>query len=262
MLSIRALSKRFGATSVLDDVTLAIRPGRVTAVVGPNGAGKTTLIKAVLGLVRPDAGEIRLGDTLVSGPGVSGDAYRARIGYMPQIARFPENLSARELLALVADVRGGACPSALDDELLARFALAPHLDKPLRTLSGGTRQKVNAVLAFRFRPELLVLDEPTAGLDPASSAILKDKILAERAAGRTFVLTSHVMSELEELADDVAFLLDGRVAFVGAVGELLAATRQTRLERAVAHVMGAAAAGTPFRTMTPTASLARTSEAA
>ena len=244
MLSLRDLTKRFGPTPVLNGVTLAIRPGRVTALVGPNGAGKTTLIKSVLGLVRPDGGEIRLGDVPVAAVGRDADAYRARIGYMPQIARFPENLSARELLALVATVRRqtGAADALLDDELLERFALAAHLDKPLRTLSGGTRQKVNAVLAFRFRPELLILDEPTAGLDPASSAILKDKVMAERAAGRTFILTSHVMSELEELADDVAFLVEGRVAFAGAIETLLAATRQTRLERAIAQLMGAGGA--------------------
>ncbi len=236
MLEITALTKRFGRLTVLEGVDLTIRAGRVTAVVGPNGAGKTTLIKSVLGLARPDAGEIRLG-----GQVVGGDAYRARIGYMPQIARFPENLSAAELIAMVKDLRGaapGALPAAaLDEELVDRLALTPHLAKPLRALSGGTRQKVNAVLAFLFRPELLILDEPTAGLDPVASAVLKDKILAERAAGRTFVLTSHVMSELAELADDVAFLVDGRVRFAGPVDELLRATRQATLERAVAHLL-------------------------
>jgi Cu-processing system ATP-binding protein len=232
MLEITRLTKKFGKLTVLDGVDLTIRAGRVTAVVGPNGAGKTTLIKSVLGLARPDGGEIRLG-----GVPVTGDAYRARLGYMPQIARFPENLSAAELIALVKDLRGAARPESLDEELVDRFALAPHLGKPLRALSGGTRQKVNAVLAFLFRPELLILDEPTAGLDPVASGVLKDKILAERAAGRTFVLTSHVMSELAELADDVAFLVDGRVRFAGPVDELLRATRQTTLERAVAHLM-------------------------
>jgi Cu-processing system ATP-binding protein len=235
MLAITGLTKTFGSLTVLDGVDLTIRPGRVTAVLGPNGAGKTTLIKAVLGLTRPDGGEIRLGDERVVGAGARGDAYRARIGYMPQIARFPENLSAAELLAMVRDLRGGA--TTVDDELVERFALGGHLDKPLRTLSGGTRQKVNAVLAFLFRPALLILDEPTAGLDPVASSVLKDKILAERGAGRTFVLTSHVMSELAELADDVAFLVDGRVRFAGPAEELIRATRQHTLERAVAHMM-------------------------
>ena len=234
MLEIRGLAKRFGALDVLRGVDLVVRTGRVTAVVGPNGAGKTTLIKSILGLTRPDAGTVLLGGV----PAV-GDAYRARIGYMPQIARFPENLTAADLIAMLVDLRGGAVAGAAarDEELVAQFELAPHLRKPLRALSGGTRQKVNAVLAFLFRPELLVLDEPTAGLDPVASAVLKDRIAAERAAGRTFVLTSHVTSELEELADDVAFLLEGRVAFAGPVEELLRRTRQPRLERAIADVM-------------------------
>jgi Cu-processing system ATP-binding protein len=230
MIEITALTKRFGTLQVLDGVSLAIAPARVTAVLGPNGAGKTTLIKSVLGLTRPDGGEIR-----VNGEPARGDAYRARVGYMPQIARFPENLTAAELVAMLKDLRGAGADT--DEELVERFALAAHMGKPLRALSGGTRQKVNAVLAFLFRPELLVLDEPTSGLDPVASGVLKDKILAERAAGRTVVVTSHVLSELEELADDVAFLVDGRVHFAGSVEELLRATRQHRLERAVAHMM-------------------------
>ena len=231
MITIHSLTKRFGRLEVLRGVDLAVRPGAVTAIVGPNGAGKTTLIKALLGHMRADGGRI-----LFDGERVGDDpAYRSRIGYMPQIARFPENLTGSELVAMVTDLRGGA--AAVDLELMEQFALAPHMDKPLRTLSGGTRQKVNALLAFLFRPELLVLDEPTAGLDPVSSAVLKDKIAAERARGRTFILTSHIMSELEELSDDVAFLLDGQVRFAGAVHDLKLRTRQFTLERAIACMM-------------------------
>jgi len=124
---------------------------------------------------------------------------------------------------------------------------------PLRNLSGGTRQRINAALAFLFHPELLILDEPTAGLDPISSSALKDKILRERAAGRTFIITSHVLSELEELADRVAFLLDGSVRFEGTPAALRHETGQPTLERAVAFLMrqgtrpgaGAAAGTTP-----------------
>jgi Cu-processing system ATP-binding protein len=239
MVEVRGLAKRFGRVEVLRDVSLAVRRGRVTAIVGPNGAGKTTLIKAVLGLTRADSGTVA-----VDGRDVArGDStYRADVGYMPQIARFPENLSAADLIAMLRDLRGagaaGATPASAD-ELVERFALGAQLAKPLRTLSGGTRQKVNAVLAFLFDPALLVLDEPTAGLDPVSSSVLKDEVLAGRAAGKTFILTSHNMSELEELADDVAFLLDGRVRFAGPVEELKRSTRQASLERAVAQVMRA-----------------------
>ncbi|HKG93834.1 MAG TPA: ABC transporter ATP-binding protein [Gemmatimonadaceae bacterium] len=231
MISVSGLVKRFGRLEILRGIDLEVRPGRITAIVGPNGAGKTTLIKALLGLVRPDGGRILFGGERVGDdPG-----YRARIGYMPQIARFPENLTGAELLALLRDLRGGA--ARVDGELIARFGLAPQLDKPLRTLSGGTRQKVNAVMALLFDPELLVLDEPTAGLDPVSSGALKDRLLRERREGTTLILTSHIMSEMEELADDVVFLLDGRVRYAGAVHELKVQTRQLNLERAIAQIM-------------------------
>jgi Cu-processing system ATP-binding protein len=203
----------------------------VTAIVGPNGAGKTTLMKMVLGLTRIGEGRI-----LVDGERVGDDpAYRAHIGYMPQIARFPENLTGAELIAMMRDLRGGA--AEVDDDLIARFQLADHLGKPLRVLSGGTRQKVNAVLAFLFRPELLVLDEPTSGLDPVASSTLKDKIAEVRAAGRTVIVTSHVLSDLDAIADDIVFLNEGRVGFAGAVHDLKLATRQLSLERAIAQVM-------------------------
>ncbi|HEX5831271.1 MAG TPA: ABC transporter ATP-binding protein [Gemmatimonadaceae bacterium] len=235
MIDVHALSKRFGALQVLHGLDLRILPGRVTAVIGPNGSGKTTLIKSILGLAKPDQGEIRFGGVPVDGAG----AYRARIGYMPQLAPFPENLTAAEVLRMLQDLRGveGRDPCAVDEELGERFAIAPQLHKPLGILSGGTRQKVNAMCAFLFRPELLILDEPTAGLDPVSSGILKDKILRERAQGRTFILTSHIVSELEELVDDVAFLLDGTVHFTGSIAQLRRATGQERLERAIASVM-------------------------
>lgn len=231
MIQLAGVTKRFGTLPVLQGIDLDVRAGRVTAIVGPNGAGKTTLIKILLGLARADAGTLRVNGAVVDGDG----AYRAGIGYMPQIARFPENLTGAELLNMVRDLRGGSATA--DEELIAAFRLEAELRKPLRTLSGGTRQKVNAALAFLFDPALLILDEPTAGLDPVSSTVIKDKILAERGAGKTLILTSHIMSELEELADDVAFLIDGRVRFAGAVHELKTQTRQRSLERALAHLM-------------------------
>ena len=231
MIRIRGLTKRFGAVQILRGIDLEIIPGRVTAIVGPNGAGKTTLMKAILGLTRSDAGKI-----LIDGERVGDDpSYRSRIGYMPQIARFPENLSAAELIAMLRDLRADA--TDVDDDLVPRFQLADHLDKPVSTLSGGTRQKVNAVLAFLFRPDLLILDEPTSGLDPVSSAILKDKIVEARNEGRTVIVTSHVLSDLDALADDIAFLADGNVGFAGSVHDLKLATRQLSLERAIAQVM-------------------------
>ena len=231
MIRIAGLTKRFGALHVLRGLDLEIGEGRVTAIVGPNGAGKSTLMKTILGLTRSDDGEI-----VIDGEHVGDDpCYRSNVGYMPQIARFPENLTAAELIAMVRDLRGGDVP--VDDDLIERFKLEEHLRKPLRTLSGGTRQKVNAVLAFLFRPSLLVLDEPTAGLDPVSSGILKDKIAEVRDSGRTVIVTSHVLSELDALADDIAFLVEGRVRYAGSVHDLKLSTRQLSLERAIAQVM-------------------------
>lgn len=237
MIEARHISKTFGKLRVLDDLSLGISPRRITGLIGPNAAGKTTLAKIILGLTKSDSGELEIDGRAI---GID-DSYRSRIGYMPQMARFPENLSARELIEMLTDLRRPASP--VDDELVQRFDFGSALDKPIRVLSGGTRQKVNAVIAFLFRPELLILDEPTAGLDPVSSGILKDKILAEKAAGKTFLLTSHIMSELDELADDVAFINEGRVAFAGPLTELKRVTRQSSLERAIAEMMkrGAAA---------------------
>jgi Cu-processing system ATP-binding protein len=231
MIQIRGVQKRFGRLPVLRGVDLTVEPGRVTALVGPNAAGKTTLIRCILGLVRPDAGTL----TFDGAPIGDGSAYRARIGVMPQTASFPGNLSAAELLRMLRDLRGPGART--DEELIEAFALGPMLDRPLKTLSGGTRQKVSAAIAFLFRPELLILDEPTAGLDPVSSSLLKDKILRERARGATFILTSHIMSELEELSDDVAFLLDGHIRYAGPAGALKTRSRQASLERALAWMM-------------------------
>jgi Cu-processing system ATP-binding protein len=231
MVEMIGLTKRFGSVDVLRGVELRIARGRVTGIVGPNGAGKSTLIKLVLGLTRPTAGEI-----LVDGRPIAGDeSYRARIGYMPQMGRFPEHLTARELFATMQELRGRDVP--VNDDLVRVLALEDQLDKPLRTLSGGTRQKVNACLALRFEPSLVMVDEPTAGLDPRSSALLKDTLLSLRPSGVTTIVASHVMSELEELCDDVVFLLDGRVRYSGPVAELRGATRQVNLERAVAALM-------------------------
>lgn len=230
-VAITGLTKRFGRLEALRGLDLTFAPGRITAVVGPNAAGKTTLIKAILGLVRPDRGG---GVVEVDGIGVgTGPAYRERIGYMPQAARFPEHLTGREVLRFLRDLRGPR--ATLDEELIERFRLEPSLGKPIRTLSGGTRQKLNAAVAFLFRPSLLILDEPTAGLDPVAAGVLKDKLLRAPAEGATVLMTSHIMSEIEELAQDLVFLMEGAIAFQGPVQALLAETGETRLERAIAR---------------------------
>ena len=235
-VEIQGLCKRFGRLAVLRGVAADIAPGRITAIVGPNAAGKSTLIKAILGLVRPDAGTI-----VVDGRPVSRDpAYRTGIGYMPQAARFPEHLTGREIIDLLTELRQQ--PGALDEELITAFRLDAHLGKPIRTLSGGTRQKLNAAVAFLFRPSLLILDEPTAGLDPVAAGILKAKVRRAPSSGATVLLTSHIMSEIEELAEDLFFLVEGSVVYHGPVEALLKDSGESRLESAIAGILTRTAA--------------------
>ena len=231
-VTLEGVRKRFGRLEVLRGINQSIEPGRITAMVGPNAAGKTTLIKMILGMVRGGPGSV----VEVDGIAVNGDpSYRQRIGYMPQAAHFPEHLTGHEVIHLLTGLRGQR--ESLDEELIERFKLAPSLDRPVRTLSGGTRQKLNAVVAFLFRPSLLILDEPTAGLDPVAAGILKDKVLRAPAQGTTVLLTSHLMSEVEELAQDLIFLLDGRVAFRGSLAALLQLSGESRLERAIGRLL-------------------------
>ncbi|HET9276281.1 MAG TPA: ABC transporter ATP-binding protein [Gemmatimonadales bacterium] len=232
-VTVTGLWKRFGRRDVFRGLDVAIAPGRVTAIVGPNAAGKTTLIKALLGLVRPDR---HSGPIEVGGASVNGDpGYRERVGYMPQFAQFPAELSGREVLRFIQGLRNRS--SDLDEELLLAFDLGAALDQPVRTLSGGTRQKLNAIVAFLFRPALVILDEPTVGLDPVAAGILKDKIRAAAGAGTTIILTSHILSEVEELARDLIFVVEGEVRFAGPLRELLVRTGEARLERAVARLL-------------------------
>jgi Cu-processing system ATP-binding protein len=230
-LEVIGVTKRFGRTPVLQGIDAIVRPGRVTALVGPNAAGKSTLLKCILGLVCADAGSIELNGVQVT----TEPAYRAAIGYMPQRAPFPDHLTGEEVLSLLRDVRG--TDAAIDFELIDRFGLGGEMRKRIHALSGGTRQKLNAVVTYLFRPSFVILDEPSAGLDPIANRILKQKVRDAAATGVTHLITSHVLSELEELADDVLFLTEGRVRFSGSVEALRDITGERRLERAVGRLM-------------------------
>lgn len=231
MIEINALNKHFGKLHVLKNIELNLEDGRVYAIVGPNASGKTTLIKSILGLVKPSSGTVAVNGQLINGSCF----YRQHLGYMPQIARFPENMKVDEVLGLVKDLRNN--PQDTDNELIETFGLEKEMDKALKHLSGGTRQKVSAAIAFLFKPKTIILDEPTAGLDPISSSKLKDKILKERQAGKNFILTSHIISEIEELADHIIFLLDGRIHYQGTVEMVRKKTGESKLERAIALIM-------------------------
>ena len=231
MIDIKGLEKRFGRLEVLRELDAQIQENKITAIVGHNGSGKTTLIKCLLGLDKYDGGHITIKDYKLNGDW----SYRSQIGYMPQVARFPENLTATEIITMISDLRTGSVTQA--DDLISYFRLSDEMSKPLKNLSGGTRQKVNAIVAFMFNPDILILDEPTAGLDPISSSLLKDRIIAEKDAGKTVIITSHIMSEIQELADTILYLLDGKIFFDGPVDELIAQTGEKNLERAIAKMM-------------------------
>ncbi len=230
MIEIKDLHKTFGKLSVLDGLDLDIQKGGIFAVLGPNGSGKTTLIKSILGMVIPDKGEIEIEGQSVLGK----SAYRNDINYLPQIANFPSNLTVRELLSMVKNLRP---KEAHDQELIDLFSLDEHLEKKLGNLSGGTKQKVNIVLTFMFDSEIIVLDEPTTGLDPVSLIHLKQIIEREKQRNRTILITTHIMSFVEEVADEIVFLLDGKIYFKGSSVELKKQTGQPDLEHAIAVLM-------------------------
>lgn len=230
MVTIQNLHKKFGQNKVLSGLNLDIKEGGIFAVLGPNGSGKTTLIKAVLGMVIPDKGTIHLFEKNIK----NHSAYRNNIDYLPQIANFPSNLKVKELIKMIKDLRGRV---ANDDQLIKQFKLEPFLDKKLGNLSGGTKQKVNIVLTFMFNSPLIILDEPTSGLDPISLLRLKDLIQAEKAKGKTILITSHIMSFVEEVSDEIVFLLEGQIYFKGTINELKTKTNQPNFEHAIASIL-------------------------
>lgn len=244
MIEFNHIHKRFGRLNALNDVDLHLAAARRVALIGPNGSGKTTLIKCLLGMVVPDRGQI-----LFDGRDIRGDCvYRAAIGYMPQLARYPDNMTIAQLFNMMKDIRGtapadelapggAAAPFASDEDLIQAFNLRRISNKRMRTLSGGTRQKVSACLAFLFNPLVLVLDEPTAGLDPIAAEILKEKIATEAARGKLVLITSHILSELDDLVDEVVFLEEGRLRFHKSLSQLKHDTGEARLTRAIARVM-------------------------
>lgn len=177
------VSKQFGKLKVLDNLTLKCEKGQCISLIGPNGSGKTTLIKCILGMVIPNSGFITFNNKNIA----KDWKYREQIGYMPQIGRYPENMTIGQLLEMMKDIRS-IDGVQLDDDLIKAFQLSNMLNKRMRTLSGGTTQKVSAALAFLFNPSVLILDEPTAGLDPIASEILKEKIIAEKQKDRKSVV--------------------------------------------------------------------------
>ncbi|MGZ3912496.1 MAG: ABC transporter ATP-binding protein [Flavisolibacter sp.] len=231
MIQICHINKRFRKLQALNNISADFSRGQVISLVGPNGSGKTTLIKSILGLVRPDSGTI-----LFDGQPITDDVqYRKNIGYMPQIGRYPDHMKVGQLFNMIRNIRSQE--KNLDESLYFQFKLDTILDKSMRSLSGGTRQKVSVALAFLFQPEVFILDEPTAGLDPLSSEILKEKIMEEKQKGKLLLITSHVLTDLEEITTDVMYLQDGKVVFNQPITVLQQQTGEEKLGRIIASMM-------------------------
>lgn len=231
MISVNSISKKFGKQQVLKEFNINFEKGNSYAIMGPNGSGKTTLIKSILGMVLPDQGDI-----LVDGNSIKGrNDYRHLIGYMPQIGRYPQNMKIGQLFAMMKDMRPEIKEYDLD--LVEAFELEKIKDKAMGTLSGGTRQKVSAALAFLFNPEILILDEPTAGLDPIAVEILKSKIKKEREAGKLILITSHILSDLEELTNHAIYIFEGEVFFNDSIESLKDITSEEKFSPAIAKLM-------------------------
>ena len=232
MIVARQLTKSFGRLRALDDFNVTMERGQSVLLIGPNGSGKTTFIKCVLGLVLPDKGELTLdGESLLHNPSL-----RRAIGYMPQIGRFPDHLRVGQIFELMREIRRGTFTNT-DEDLVAAFGIDKIAHKPARTLSGGTRQKVSACLAFLFDPDILILDEPTAGLDPVAAEILKEKVRAERAKNKLILMTSHILSDLDEITSDVLHLIEGRLQFYRSIAELMSEQGDEKLGRVIARIM-------------------------
>lgn len=231
MVSFHNICKSFGKLKALDGVQLELRSGKCYGLIGPNGSGKTTLIKSLLGMVVPDSGKI-----LFEGESIHNQwQYRAKIGHMPQIGHYPESFKIGQLIEMMKNIRGTS--TGVDEELIDAFKLYKVFDKRMHALSGGTRQKVSAVLAFLFDAPVLVLDEPTAGLDPISVEILKEKIMSEKAKGKLLVMTSHILNDMDELATDVFYLMEGRVYYNNSIESLKEETKEKRLGKAIATMV-------------------------
>ncbi len=230
VVDIKNIHKSFKKNYVLKGIDLSINKGGIWAVLGPNASGKTTLIKTILGIVLPDEGQI-----YIDGENILGKwEYKNSINYLPQVARFPDNLTVVELFKMIEELRNS---SGNLQPLINRFDIKPHLKTKLSNLSGGTKQKVNLALALMYDNPIYILDEPTAGLDPLALIELKDILFKLKEKNRIVIITTHIMSLVEELADNIIFILEGEIHFNGSPMELKNMYSGQNLEHSIAKML-------------------------
>ncbi len=230
MIKFNNISKTYGLNKVLNDVSIELNQCSINTFLGPNGSGKTTLIKILLSLVKPDSGNITYYDKNV----INDVSFKNNIGYMTQIANYPDNLTANDLISLVTKIRN--TNPILKDELIDRFYLSDALSKPLKHLSGGTKQKVNLLISLMFDSPVIVLDEPSVGLDPQSVKILKEYILGLKKNGKTILMTSHILQDVDELSDNMNVLMEGNLVYSGSKNSLINDTNSKNLEDAIISI--------------------------
>ena len=228
-ISVTGLVKTFGSTTALDGLDLEVRTGEVHGFLGPNGSGKSTTIRVLLGLLRVDAGRPRLLD---GDPWSDAATLHRRLAYVPGDVNLWPNLTGGEVIDVLSRLRGGIDPRRRA-ELLERFDLDPT--KKARSYSKGNRQKVALVAALASDVELFLLDEPTSGLDPLMEAVFCDCIRDLKAAGRTVLLSSHILAEAEALSDRLSIIRQGRIVQSGTLEELRHLTRTTVIARTEQH---------------------------
>jgi ABC-2 type transport system ATP-binding protein len=225
VIQANGLTKSYGLHRGIVDLDLEVRPGEIFGYLGPNGAGKTTTIRLLLDYIRPTRGSVRVLDRRAHD---ESREIRRRVGYLPGDLRLYSSLSGRELIAYFASLRGGVAGARVDD--LAQ-RLDCDLSREIRTLSSGNRQKLGLIQAFMSDPDLLILDEPTNGLDPLVQQTFYELVREARTAGRTVFLSSHVLPEVERVCDRVGILREGRLVAVERIADLrLRAIRRLEIE--------------------------------
>lgn len=231
MIEIKNLEKKYGKKIILNNLNITFLKGESVSIIGPNGCGKTTLIKSILGIVVPEKGTIK-----VNGENIKNDhLYRKNIGYMPQIGRYPENMTVYQIIDIIKKLR--KFEDKIDNEIYEKFDIEGILNKKMSALSGGTVQKVSACIAFMFNPQIIILDEPTAGLDLLSSEILKEKIIKEKKNGKLIIITSHILSELEDLITEVLYIQEGKIKFHKNIENIKAITNEKTISKAITNII-------------------------